>query len=187
MRGLIFFLFLQATACFAQTGVDAKYRLIYDRVNNAVIDSIETNWTKNNRPGARNVTYTQNPNIVLIGSDTLEVLIASGIKGTATTASGLPALPEFGQWVEYGKLYQYGAAIVFCRQGHNRTIYPPEQTPALFAFYRAETNDLDWIAGEQVDVGDIRAYKTIKYKCLRAHQTQVGWEPTVTLALWLPI
>lgn len=173
-------------SCKAQeVRVVEKYRLIYDKSTNTVLDSIETDYTRTNRPGAICVTYTANPNIILVASDTLDVLIARGIKGAATTATALPVLPVTGQWVEYGKLYQYGAAIVFCRQSHSRTIYAPELTPALFAFYRSETDNLEWIAGEQVVVGNVRTYKTVKYKCLRAHQTQVGWEPLATLGtLW---
>ena len=42
----------------------------------------------------------------------------------------LPELPQSG-WVEKG-LYKYNNSTVYCIQPHNRTIYTPDKTPALW-------------------------------------------------------
>jgi len=73
-------------------------------------------------------------------------------------------------------------------QAHERTIYTPEETPALFSIYRANTEGMEWIAGEQVIVGDERTYNDTTYKCLQSHQTQEAWNPESTLnVLWVEI
>jgi hypothetical protein len=69
-------------------------------------------------------------------------------------------------------------------QDHNRTIYTPEQTPALFSFYRDNAADLEWMEGEKIEVGWTRMFEGKKYECLQAHQTLSTWTPDVTPALW---
>jgi len=86
--------------------------------------------------------------------------------------------------IEAEKFYSYNGKIVQCIQTHERTIYPPEETPALFSFYREDTGDLEWIANERVAIGDIRIYNDIKYEVIQAHITQETWTPDVTAALW---
>jgi len=94
-------------------------------------------------------------------------------------------LPDVGEWVEAGKIYGYNDGLVIVRQSHFRTIYPPEQTPALFVVYREnQTGVLLWIAGEQVQVGTHRLYLGTEYVCLQAHVTQSDWTPPVVPALW---
>ena len=93
------------------------------------------------------------------------------------------ALPTKGE-VTAGKFYSYGGKVVYCIQSHERTIYTPEQTPALFSFFRENNVDLEWIEGEKVDVGWERIFGGKTYKCLQAHQTLKGWEPDKTPSLW---
>jgi hypothetical protein len=97
-----------------------------------------------------------------------------------------PVLPNQG-WMEIGHTYSYNDGAVMVVQSHERTIYPPEVTPALFSFYRPNTDDLLWIPNEQVELGWKRWYNDIQYYCIQAHMTLEGWTPDVALALWSEI
>lgn len=101
-------------------------------------------------------------------------------------ADKLPPLPDTGALVA-GELYRYNGVVVQVRQSHQRTIYPPEQTPALFNIWRPEVPGQPWIAGEQVSVGTRRTYGGVLYECLQAHVAQADWTPPVTPALWKKI
>ena len=103
--------------------------------------------------------------------------------GTAIAAD-VPQLPAVGEWCEAGMMYACNGALVICRQSHFRTIYPPDETPALFIVYREEASGLEWIAGEQVHVGTRRIYAGAEYECLQAHVTQSNWTPPAVPALW---
>ena len=72
------------------------------------------------------------------------------------------------------------------RQTHDRTIYTPEETPALFSFWRDNASaELAWMDGEKVEKGWKRTFGGKTYECLQAHQTQADWTPTATLGvLW---
>lgn len=95
-----------------------------------------------------------------------------------------PPLPSTGTLTE-GEIYSYNDNMVEVRQTHERTIYPPEDTPALFTVYRATTENMDWIANEEVVIGDTRIYNDITYKCLQSHVTQQDWTPPLTIGvLW---
>jgi hypothetical protein len=95
-----------------------------------------------------------------------------------------PPLPESG-WLEAGAVYQHGDGAVIVRQSHQRSIYAPEDTPALFMVYRPDATDvLAWVAGEQVIVGTRRMYEGTEYECLQAHVTQSDWTPDATPSLW---
>ena len=104
-----------------------------------------------------------------------------GQVGTVTAYSPLPAI---GEWCEAEKMYSYNGSLVICRQSHFRTIYPPEQTPALFIFYQAGAGVLNWIVGEKVEIGAHRLYNGTEYICLQAHVTQSDWTPPATPTLW---
>jgi len=96
----------------------------------------------------------------------------------------ISALPANGM-IEADKLYSWNGIVVRCRQTHNRTIYDPTETLALFTIYRPVTDDMPWIAGEKVDIGVIRIYDSVKYECIQAHVTQSDWTPTATInVLW---
>ena len=100
------------------------------------------------------------------------------------TAVGLPVLPASG-WIEKDKLYNYNSVVVHCIQGHNRTIYTPSETPALFATYRVNSDVLNWIENEKVVTGWKRIYNSKAYQVIQAHMTQQTWNPELTLGvLW---
>lgn len=99
-------------------------------------------------------------------------------------ADAFPALPDSG-WLEAGSIYQWSGQAVVVRQSHNRTEHDPDTVPALFLVYREDAGEaLDWIAGEQVQVGTLRLYDDVLYACIQAHVTQVDWTPPATPALW---
>lgn len=116
-------------------------------------------------------------------ADADETAFLAATAGTAIAAS-VPELPAVGEWCEAGALYAYGGGLVICRQSHFRTLYPPEETLALFIVYREEVTGLEWIAGEQVHVGTRRFYGGVEYECLQAHVTQADWTPPSVPALW---
>ena len=92
-------------------------------------------------------------------------------------------LPTSGR-LKKGQIYSYSNGAVMVVQDHERTIHTPEETPALFSFYRPNPEGTEWIAGEQVALNSTRTYGGKTYKCIQAHQTQDGWKPDVTPALW---
>jgi len=99
----------------------------------------------------------------------------------------VPPLPKVGTQIFIGELYTDDGNVYRVRQSHKVTIYDPDDVPALFSIYRKEaTGDTpnEWIAGEKVDRGVIRLFKDVQYICLQAHQTEKGWEPDNTEALW---
>ena len=103
---------------------------------------------------------------------------------TDISPDGIEDLPDSG-WIEKDMLYNYQGTVVHCIQSHERTIYPPEQTPALFAVYRTNADDLEWITGEKVLMGWKRIYKGKTYVVLQAHMTQESWNPEATVGtLW---
>jgi chitinase len=46
------------------------------------------------------------------------------------------------------------------------------------------STDGAWAAGVAYKVGDIVTYNGIRYKCIQAHTSLVGWEPPNVPALW---
>ncbi len=100
-------------------------------------------------------------------------------------ASAFPTLPSVGAWVEEGRVYSYNDKMVKCIQSHTRMSFTPEETPALFSIFRVNNDTLQWIDGEKVFVDWIRVYKGKSYKCIQSHQTQISWNPELTLGtLW---
>lgn len=93
-------------------------------------------------------------------------------------------LPAVGVTVYKDSLYTSEDGLVKCRQTHARTIYKPSETPALFSFYRENSDTLQWIPNEQVWVNWKRIYEGNTYKCIQSHMTLVTWTPDVTPALW---
>lgn len=100
------------------------------------------------------------------------------------SASTTKPIPEIGKQCVIEQYYLYKGDIVKCRQTHNRTIYDPKDTPALFSYFRDNSDQLKWIAGEQVEIGWVRIYEDVKYEVIQAHQTQDDWTPDRTPALW---
>lgn len=99
----------------------------------------------------------------------------------------LQRLPDVGQEVVEGVLYQSEWGLIKCRQTHNRTIYDPIDVPALFSFYRGDDESLEWIQNEYVYVGWKRVYEGIPYEVIQEHLTLSTWTPDVTPALWLSL
>jgi len=103
---------------------------------------------------------------------------------TKVASAIFPSLPSSGT-LKIGEIYSYGNGAVMVRQTHERTIYPPEQTPSLFSFYRDNASaELAWMEGEKVEAGWKRTYGGKTYECLQAHQTQADWTPPAVPALW---
>ena len=66
--------------------------------------------------------------------------------------------------------------------------WAPPQVPALFVRFREPTGGvMEWVAGEEVAVGDRRTYQGTTYEALQAHTTQAGWEPDATPSLWVQV
>ena len=181
MNKLFLLLVLFISTSFSQ--LETKYRAIYDKTTGELISEIDYDYTEGVPEGKKSVTYTGNPDIILKGSDTLEVLIAGGLKEIAVNNS-FPQLPEMGDSVKQGKFYSYEGSVVLCRQTHLRTEHDPITIPNLFSFYQVGEN-LQWIINENVNVGDRRIYQGVTYICLQPHQTLSNWTPPQTInVLW---
>lgn len=103
----------------------------------------------------------------------------------AGRAGDYAPLPAVGEWLEAGDIYGYGGGLIIVRQSHSRTIYAPEDTPALFSVYREDAADvLEWVPNERVEVGMRRVYDGVTYQVRLAHTTQSDWTPPATPALW---
>jgi len=124
------------------------------------------------------------PGVLLTGLALVSNVDANTFMGDVGIADGYNPLPTSG-WLEAGDMYSYEDDIVIVRQSHNRTIYPPQETPALFMFYQEGAGVLDWIVGELVYVGTHRMYNDVEYICLQQHVTQVDWIPPAVIALWI--
>jgi hypothetical protein len=101
----------------------------------------------------------------------------------ALPATSFPDLPDSGM-LEEGTIYNWDGQAVIVRQSHERTIYDPDETPALFLFFQEGEGTLDWIVGEQVEVGMKREYEGTVYSCIQPHVTQADWTPPNVPALW---
>lgn len=120
-------------------------------------------------------------NIEVEGKPAIEIKREYATKVSTTI---FPPLPSSGA-LKKGEVYSYNNGAVMVVQDHNRTIYTPEETPALFSFYREITEGQPWIAGEQIALNATRTYNGKTYKCIQAHQSQDSWNPELTLGtLW---
>lgn len=160
---IIIFLFIPVTL-FSQTVLTKPYRTFVN---------CHGEWTDPLYDYAQSTTYTHHQNEEW---DNAGAVVAE-IIDTVTP------LPESG-FIELDKLYSWEGLIVRCRQSHQRTIYDPTETLALFTIYRPAEENMQWIAGEQVDVGTLRMYNGVQYECIQAHVTQSDWTPDATPALW---
>jgi hypothetical protein len=109
-----------------------------------------------------------------------------------------PSLPANGEQVIAGSIYQYTdydeiyatanegeVTLIKCVQTHIRNdVYTPRQTPALFTFFRPNSDTLSWIENERVELGWKRVWDDITYEVIQAHMTVTGQTPDVTPALW---
>jgi len=97
-----------------------------------------------------------------------------------------PPLPASGTVTE-GEIYSYQGGMVEVRQTHERTGHAPNEVPALFSVFRANTEGAEWVANEEVIRGDTRTYNGKTYRCVQSHTTQENWQPDSTPALWAEI
>jgi hypothetical protein len=97
-------------------------------------------------------------------------------------------LPAVGERLEARDIYRWGEALLIVRQTHDRTIFAPDETPALFGVYRPEDPAayLDWVPNEDVFVNTIRRFEGQLYAAIQAHFTLEGFTPPATPALWKP-
>ena len=66
------------------------------------------------------------------------------------------------------------AFVVLAESGQIDDVTASEQT-ALFS---------EWSPGVNYTVGQLRQYDGILYRCVQAHTSQEGWEPSSTASLW---
>lgn len=115
------------------------------------------------------------------GKNALEIVKEYPVKASASI---FPPLPASG-YLKEGVIYSYGNGAVMVRQPHERTIYAHELTPALFSFYRENTEGQEWIPNEPIAINATRTYEGKTYKCIQPHTSQEDWTPTLTLGvLW---
>jgi hypothetical protein len=131
----------------------------------------------------------------ILRSDLIEKVSDENLKTqleSITDKEEVKRMPEIGQPMEENVLYKYynpdteESYLIKCRQAHNRTIYDPDDIPALFSFYRENSDDLLWIPNELVKPGWKRWYDGVQYEQIQASEilTLVGQTPDVTPALW---
>jgi len=94
-----------------------------------------------------------------------------------------PALPETG-WLVENVIYSYNGVMLRVVQSHNRTEFDPSETPNLFDIIRANTEGMEWVKNEQIEIGDKRNYNNITYQAINCFTTREGQTPNVTLSLW---
>jgi hypothetical protein len=119
-------------------------------------------------------------NIEVNGKPAIETVNEYATKVSSTI---FPPLPANGA-LKKGQIYSYNNGAVMVVQDHNRTIYTPEETPALFSFYRDNAVALEWMAGEKVELGWTRIWDKKQYEVIQPHMTVVGQTPDLTPALW---
>lgn len=113
--------------------------------------------------------------------------VATDLQVAVDDVTPLPPAPEgtdLGVWLEQGESYNWEGRVVIVVQSHNRTQFPPDQTPALFRFARTT---VEWEPGVLYAVNDEVTWLGITYRCLQGHTSQLGWEPPNVPALWAPV
>ena len=75
-------------------------------------------------------------NVLAVYSDTDENVFIGQLPATVWSP-----LPDVGEWLEQSAIYEYDGKALMVRQSHNRTIYPPAETPALFIVHREDADD----------------------------------------------
>lgn len=133
------------------------------------------------------------PEACLSDKDLAEIKTTLESYVTPTNVQEITDLPDIGQQCLKDVIYKYSEGdidtgyngLVICMQPHNRTIYPPMDTPALFSFFRENTDDLEWIPNEMVEMGWKRWHEGKQYEVIQPHQTQSDYTPMATLGvLW---
>jgi len=160
---------------FGQREVAFPDGAVFWRAWDSIAGSYHYGYTMPNQ-----VTTTGQPNFDTLRNEMEWLALIAGMPIQFDT------LPAIGDTVLRREVYRFGDRLVICRIPHRRTIYDPEETPALFGFYRPESPDsyLDWIANEEVFLNTIRRYEGQLYICIQAHFTLSIWQPPVVPALW---
>ena len=124
----------------------------------------------------------------------LRTAVADGRLTDEELLSVKPALEDRlwqpGIAVQVGDVYTFGAFLWRCIQAHTtQGDWAPDLTPSLWHKVEIISEDAVrvWDTGLAYLVGDVVAYPDangILYTCLQAHNSQTGWEPPVTPALW---
>jgi hypothetical protein len=104
-----------------------------------------------------------------------------------TSSATSPDLPAAGAELTTGEVYAWNGQNVIVRQDHTRTEHDPDTVPALFTIYREDYDGMEWIANEEVKLGDERTHDGINYECIQPHTTVVGQTPDLVPALWVVI
>lgn len=106
-------------------------------------------------------------------------------------ANQFPPIPEIGEWCEQNKIYQYGTDKAKCLQEHNRTIYPIEETPALWLIIPTVSDYPVWVrptgAHDSYSIGDRVHYPTITDAVYESLINANVWSPEEYAAGWVLI
>ena len=94
-----------------------------------------------------------------------------------------PDLPNEGELFE-GAVYSHKGNMIKVVKTHNRTNLEPEETPDLFDIVRPNTEGMDWVVNEKLEIGDKRDYDEITYQVIQSHTTIEGQTPDIALELW---
>lgn len=123
-------------------------------------------------------------NIEVEGKPAIEVKREYAVKVEPTIFKPLPASGT----LKKGEVYSYANGAVMVVKKHDRTIYTPEETPDLFSFWRPNSDNLDWVKNEKIEVGWKRKYDGKLFQCIKSHSSYDGYFPTLTIGvLWVEI
>src|SRR5688572_21429379 len=103
-----------------------------------------------NKPQKRTFWKILNPDGSILHSGITEIdQVTTTGQGNITSSVNandvfepLPAQP--GAPLVKGQVYAYNGGMIIVEQTHERTIYAPEDTPALFTVFRANNEGLQW-------------------------------------------
>ena len=114
--------------------------------------------------------------------------------GAPQSGSGLPWVDQHPAWMvdtayAVDDHANFEGTVYVCIQAHtSQAGWTPPVTPAMWQVKQDPVpGDKVWVAGEAVEVDDIRFYPTLddaEYRCIQAHTTQAGWEPPNVPAVW---
>ena len=69
-------------------------------------------------------------------------------------------------------------------QAHNKqSDWKPKDVPALFVLVQAQ-GATEWEVGASYQIGDVRTYEGVEYRCIQAHTAVQGWQPPNVPSLW---
>ena len=133
-------------------------------------------------------TIFTNEDVEVVTFDTEEQLVTY-IAGMEVGM--FPELPAVGEWCEDQKIYKYGDNKAKCLQGHNRTIYQIEETPALFLIITTVVGYPVWVrptgAHDSYEIGDCVHFPTINDPVYESLINANVWSPLEYAAGWLLI